>query len=113
MNHEATQTSSFTTSFSLYPTIVASSMASDKVAEGQGNGTVEMVELKGQLNQNRLAPAQAMSEEEFLDAEKKLKRKLDIRLLACVWLIFVLNYLDRVSRRVPDHHWIALFLADF
>ncbi|RMJ03677.1 hypothetical protein BHE90_014491 [Fusarium euwallaceae] len=70
-------------------------MAPDKVAEGQGDGSVEMVELKGQLDQNRLAPAQAMSEEEFLDAEKKLKRKLDIRLLACVWLIFVLNYLDR------------------
>ncbi|KAF5005261.1 hypothetical protein FDECE_8247 [Fusarium decemcellulare] len=70
-------------------------MASDKVAEDQGDGAVEMVELKGQLDQNRLAPAQAMSEEEFLDAEKKVKRKLDIRLLACVWLIFVLNYLDR------------------
>lgn len=45
---------------------------------------------------NRLAPAQQMSPEELEDIEKKLKRKLDLRLLACVWLIFVLNYLDRV-----------------
>jgi hypothetical protein len=37
-----------------------------------------------------------MSPEELLDAEKSLKRKLDIRLLFCVWVIFVLNYLDRV-----------------
>ncbi|CAI7627156.1 unnamed protein product [Penicillium manginii] len=36
-----------------------------------------------------------MSPEELLDAEKSLKRKLDIRLLFCVWVIFVLNYLDR------------------
>lgn len=27
---------------------------------------------------------------------KKLKRKLDVRLLACMWLIFIMNYLDRV-----------------
>ena len=47
---------------------------------------------------NRLGPAQAMSEEELAGVEKKLKRKLDIRLMTMVWLIFVLNYLDRVSR---------------
>lgn len=53
-----------------------------------------------------------MSEEEFLAAEKRLKRKLDLRLLACVWLIFVLNYLDRVSihrpvlPRSPPSLWI-------
>lgn len=45
---------------------------------------------------NRLALAQQMSPEELEDVEKKLKRKLDLRLLACVWLIFVFNYLDRV-----------------
>lgn len=45
---------------------------------------------------NRLAIAQHMSTEEFREAEKKLKRKLDVRLLACMWLIFILNYLDRV-----------------
>ncbi|KAK1449570.1 pantothenate transporter liz1 [Colletotrichum melonis] len=70
-------------------------MDSQKSAEAQADTAVEMVELKGSIDQNRLAPAQIMSEEEFLDAEKKLKRKLDKRLLACVWLIFVLNYLDR------------------
>lgn len=47
---------------------------------------------------NRLAQAQRMSEEEYLDAEKRLKRKLDIRLMAAIWVIYVLNYLDRVCQ---------------
>lgn len=46
--------------------------------------------------ESRLAPAQRLSEEEYARAEKHLKRKLDVRLVAMVWLIFVLNYLDRV-----------------
>ncbi|CAG8264862.1 unnamed protein product [Penicillium salamii] len=45
--------------------------------------------------ENRLTEAQEMSPEELLNVEKSLKRKLDIRLLACVWVIFVMNYLDR------------------
>lgn len=45
---------------------------------------------------NRLFITQHMSTEELREAEKKLKRKLDMRLLACMWLIFILNYLDRV-----------------
>ncbi|KAF2972626.1 hypothetical protein GQX73_g885 [Xylaria multiplex] len=55
----------------------------------------ERSEFKDSAEPNRLALAQAMSEEEFLDIEKRLKRKLDLRLLLCTWLIFVLNYLDR------------------
>lgn len=46
---------------------------------------------------NRLMPAQNMTEEEFIEAEKNLRRKLDSRLLLTMWFIFVLNYLDRVS----------------
>lgn len=46
---------------------------------------------------NRLLPAQNMTEEEFIEAEKNLRRKLDSRLLLTMWFIFVLNYLDRVS----------------
>jgi len=45
---------------------------------------------------NRLALAQAMSPEEFAAAEKRLKRKLDLRLLLVVWIIFIMNYIDRV-----------------
>ncbi|KAH8891484.1 MFS general substrate transporter [Thozetella sp. PMI_491] len=56
--------------------------------------TAEMLETEGKES-NRLAQAQAMSEEQFLAADKSLKRKLDLRLLACVWVIFILNYLDR------------------
>lgn len=59
------------------------------------------VEEHDKVTDNRLAIAQGMSEEDFSDAEKRLKRKLDLRLLACVWLIFVLNYLDRVSVQRP------------
>lgn len=46
---------------------------------------------------DRLAAARQLTEDEFLRVEKSLKRKLDLRLLMCVWLIFVMNYLDRVS----------------
>ncbi|OAA57589.1 MFS transporter [Niveomyces insectorum RCEF 264] len=45
--------------------------------------------------ENRLAMAHAMSEEEFLDAEKRLKRKLDFRLLVPLWLMYIMNFLDR------------------
>lgn len=45
---------------------------------------------------NRLAAAQQLTAEEFAAAEKSLKRKLDLRLLCCVWVIFIMNYLDRV-----------------
>ncbi|GFN21282.1 MFS transporter [Aspergillus tubingensis] len=44
---------------------------------------------------DRLAAARQLTEDEFLRVEKSLKRKLDLRLLMCVWLIFVMNYLDR------------------
>ncbi|KXT14856.1 hypothetical protein AC579_4089 [Pseudocercospora musae] len=44
---------------------------------------------------NRLGQAQQMSDEEFLDAEKRLKRKLDVRLMATLLFIYILNYLDR------------------
>lgn len=52
--------------------------------------------------ENRLTEAQEMSPEELLNVEKSLKRKLDIRLLACVWVIFVMNYLDRVCLPPPS-----------
>ncbi|TEA12305.1 MFS transporter prlL [Colletotrichum sidae] len=53
------------------------------------------IQLKETQEPNRMAEAQAMSEEEIADIEKKLKRKLDARLLSVVWVIFILNYLDR------------------
>lgn len=56
----------------------------------------DATELEYTMEGNRLQAAQDMTEEEFLAAEKKLTRKLDLRLLACVWVIFVMNYLDRV-----------------
>lgn len=57
------------------------------------------------IDGNRLYPAQQMSEEEFAAAEKSLKRKLDLRLTAMVWLIFVLNYLDRVCLQTSPEPW--------
>ena len=50
---------------------------------------------------NRLGQAQQMSDEEFLDAEKRLKRKLDVRLMATLLFIYILNYLDRVRAVNP------------
>ncbi|RDW64563.1 uncharacterized protein DSM5745_09974 [Aspergillus mulundensis] len=47
------------------------------------------------VENNRLAPAQLMSPDEFAAVEKRLKRKLDIRLMLSIWVIFVMNYLDR------------------
>ncbi|CAG7920758.1 unnamed protein product [Penicillium olsonii] len=44
---------------------------------------------------NRLSAAQQLTTEEFAAAERSLKRKLDLRLLCCVWVIFIMNYLDR------------------
>ncbi|KAJ5701432.1 MFS transporter [Penicillium malachiteum] len=54
--------------------------------------TIDHDELPGE---NRLAAAQQLTDEEFAIVEKSLKRKLDLRLLCCVWLIFIMNYLDR------------------
>lgn len=42
------------------------------------------------------AGTQDLRSEDFIEAETSLKRKLDMRLLACVWLMFILNFLDRV-----------------
>lgn len=48
-------------------------------------------------NTNRLALAQALSPEDFAAAEASVKKKLDVRLLLTVWVIFIMNYLDRVG----------------
>ena len=52
---------------------------------------------KADLEPDRLTPARILTPEQFALAERKLKHKLDLRLLLCVWIIFVMNYLDRVS----------------
>ncbi|KAF2135838.1 uncharacterized protein K452DRAFT_238615 [Aplosporella prunicola CBS 121167] len=46
-------------------------------------------------SKNRLALAQTLSLEDFAVVEESLKRKLDIRLLGTLFLIFIMNYLDR------------------
>ena len=71
-------------------------MSSDNKHELVGDDE-KASQIKVEQADNCLAPAQAMSEEEFASIEKKLKQKLDLRLATMVWLIFVLNYLDRVS----------------
>lgn len=67
-------------------------LGEDLAEQKHGDAT----ELEYPTEGNRLQAAQDMTEAEFLAAEKKLTRKLDLRLLACVWVIFVMNYLDRV-----------------
>ena len=53
------------------------------------------------------AVAQQMSEEHFASVEKRLKRKLDIRLAAMIVFIYMLNYLDRVCVHAPAAHSIS------
>ncbi|WYZ45658.1 hypothetical protein EsH8_VIII_000974 [Colletotrichum jinshuiense] len=62
---------------------------------GDDVGDAASVQLKEVQEPNRMAEAQAMSEEEIAVIEKKLKLKLDFRLLFIVWVIFIMNYLDR------------------
>lgn len=57
---------------------------------------IEKLAVDVRIN-TRLAVAQQMSEEEFLDNEKSLKRKLDLRLTSMIVFIYILNFLDRVS----------------
>lgn len=44
----------------------------------------------------------ALSPEERLDIEAKLKRKIDLRLLPMVILMYIMNYLDRVCHFPPN-----------
>ncbi|KAL4894013.1 major facilitator superfamily domain-containing protein [Aspergillus ambiguus] len=53
------------------------------------------MDLKDGSMDNRLASAQQISPEMFARIEKRLKLKLDFRLLVTVWIIFIMNYLDR------------------
>lgn len=58
---------------------------------------IEKIDDKRVEANDRVAVAHQMSEEEFLDSEKSLKRKLDLRLTSMVVVIYILNFLDRVS----------------
>lgn len=52
----------------------------------------------GAINQTN--PIQDLPLEVLVDVEKSLKRRLNIRLLACIWVMFILNFLDRVHTLV-------------
>ncbi len=40
-----------------------------------------------------------MTPEERLHIETKLKRKIDLRLMPMIVIMYIMNYLDRVSNR--------------
>lgn len=44
-----------------------------------------------------LGLVQRMSAEDYAATEKRVKRKLDMRMMTSLVLIYLLNYLDRVS----------------
>lgn len=46
-------------------------------------------------SQKEIAIVAALSDEEYTLAEKKLVRKIDMRLLPTLFILLVLNYLDR------------------
>lgn len=48
-----------------------------------------------------------MTMEQRLELENKLKRKIDLRLMPCVILMYILNYIDRYVR--PDRYpWLSI-----
>lgn len=50
-----------------------------------------------------------MSMEERLDLETKLKRKIDLRLMPAIILMYILNYIDRlVQPRYPPAQWLHI-----
>ncbi|EOD48218.1 putative mfs transporter protein [Neofusicoccum parvum UCRNP2] len=53
------------------------------------------VEIKPDAGPNRLILAQELSLDDLADAEKSLKKKLELRFLLTVWVILIMNYLDR------------------
>lgn len=57
---------------------------------------VVVIESIGGTTETIRRSVQQMSEEHFVSVEKRLKRKLDIRLTGMIVLIYILNYLDRV-----------------
>jgi MFS family permease len=46
---------------------------------------------------SRLAPIEALGIENWQALEKKLVRRLDLTLMPCLWLLYIINYLDRAS----------------
>jgi hypothetical protein len=73
--------------------------------------SMERIEKAGEERveaEPRVATAQQMAEEEFLDHEKSLKFKLDLRLTSMVVFIYILNFLDRVGTIAPHGDQVLL-----
>ncbi|RMZ08696.1 hypothetical protein D0864_01683 [Hortaea werneckii] len=69
-------------------------MASEAKSEGRCE-TFENTPASNDRGLDGLPCLQHLSEDELRSAEKRLKRKLDLRLTAMIVLIYILNYLDR------------------
>lgn len=50
---------------------------------------------QGQIGLPRPAVFEHLSDAELATLEKRLRRKIDMRLLPCMILIYIMNYLDR------------------
>jgi hypothetical protein len=50
---------------------------------------------QGQVISPKPEALQPLSDEELTALEKRLRRKIDLRLLPCMILIYIMNYLDR------------------
>ena len=61
--------------------------------EAVGYETKEMDMTKHAEYENEVAPEFTWTEEE----EKKLVRKIDLYLLPCIWLMYLLSYMDRTK----------------
>lgn len=58
-------------------------------------GDEEAFEIKDEVVLGIPESLQNLSDEELLDLEKKVKRKIDIRILPMTMVMYILNYLDR------------------
>lgn len=81
-------------------------MASEAKSEGRCE-TFENTPASNDRGLDGLPCLQHLSEDELRSAEKRLKRKLDLRLTAMIVLIYILNYLDRVSAQ-PLYDFCAM-----
>jgi hypothetical protein len=79
----------------------ATIITTTSVAESRSSSHDEGSSSEGRNKEaepNRVALAQSMSPEELAALSKKVKWKADKRLIGMAWIMYVLNYFDRVSR---------------
>jgi hypothetical protein len=82
-----------------------STVSSSKPAINMGNPKQDIahIELDNSPVKNGLTPEEAELQEALrnyvpnTEAEKKLRRKIDLHLIPVLWIMYILNYVDRTN----------------